>query len=77
VQENAWNFNDPNGVPGFGDLGPEVDIKRMVTKILGEAPRLTLAPGAARRIEQCGRFHVAGSNKARYYRHLPAAAFVG
>ena len=42
-QENDWNFNDPNSVPGFGELGPEVDVKTMVAKILGEAPRLTLA----------------------------------
>jgi hypothetical protein len=43
LQENGWNFNDPNGVPGFGDLGPEVDVKRKVAEILGEAPRVTLA----------------------------------
>jgi len=43
LQENDWNFNDPNGIPGFGELGPEVDVKRMVAKILGEAPRLALA----------------------------------
>jgi hypothetical protein len=42
-QENDWNFNDPDGVPGFGELRPEVDVKRMVAKILGEAPRLVLA----------------------------------
>ena len=42
-QENSWNFNDPNGIPGFGELGPEVDVKRMVAKILGETPRLALA----------------------------------
>jgi hypothetical protein len=46
-QENDWNFNDPNGVPGFGELGPEVDVKRMVAEILGEAPRLTLARWSA------------------------------
>ena len=38
-----WNFNDPNSKPGFGDLGPEVDVKRMVAEIFGEAPRQTLA----------------------------------
>jgi hypothetical protein len=49
LQENDWNFNDPNGVPGFGELGPEVDVKRMVAKILGEAPRLVIAAEAAKR----------------------------
>jgi len=42
-QENDWNFNDPNSVPGFGELGPEVDVKRTVAKILGETPRVALA----------------------------------
>jgi Protein of unknown function (DUF3306) len=43
LQENDWNFNDPNGVLGFGELGPEVDVKTMVAGILGETPRLALA----------------------------------
>jgi len=42
-QENDWNFNDPNSIPGFGEVGPEVDVKGMVAKILGESPRLALA----------------------------------
>jgi uncharacterized protein DUF3306 len=42
-QENDWNFNDPNGIPGFGELGPEVDAKGKVAEILGETPRLALA----------------------------------
>ena len=49
LAENDWNFNDPNSVPGFGDLGPEVDVKRMVAEIRGEAPRLAFAVEAARR----------------------------
>jgi Protein of unknown function (DUF3306) len=43
LQENDWNFKDRNSIPGFGELGPEVDVKRMVAEILGEAPRLALA----------------------------------
>ena len=49
LQENGWNFNDADSVPGFGKLGPEVDVKRMVAQILGEAPRMMLAAEAARR----------------------------
>jgi hypothetical protein len=49
LQENAWNFNDPNSIPGFGELGPEVDVERMVAGILGEPPRLTLAAEMAGR----------------------------
>ena len=43
LQENDWNFNDPNGVPGFGELGPEVDTKKMVAEIFVETPP-TVAP---------------------------------
>ena len=44
MQENGWNFNDPNGIPGFGEIGPEVDVKTMVARIFGEAPRLADRP---------------------------------
>ena len=40
LQESDWNFNDPNGVPGFGELGPEVDTKKMAAEIFGETPKL-------------------------------------
>ena len=49
LQENDWNFNDPKGVPGFGELGPEVDVNRMVAEIRGETPRLAFAAKAAER----------------------------
>jgi len=49
LQENESNFSDPNSVPGSGELGPEVDVKRMVAGILGEASRLPLTVGMARR----------------------------
>jgi hypothetical protein len=42
-QENDWNFNDPDSIPGFGELDPGVDAKRMVAEILGEAPRMAFA----------------------------------
>ena len=43
LQENDWNFDDPDSIPGLGELGPEVDVKTMVAGILGEAPRLAFA----------------------------------
>ena len=46
LQENDWNFNDANSIPGSGEVGPEVDVKRMLAQILGEIPRLTLAAKA-------------------------------
>jgi hypothetical protein len=48
-QENDWNFNDPDSIPGFGELGSGVDVKRMMAGILGEAPRMALAAEAAQR----------------------------
>ena len=51
LAENAWDFNAPGGVPGFGVLSSE-DVKRLVEALLrdpdrGEAP---LAPEADGRI---------------------------
>jgi Protein of unknown function (DUF3306) len=48
-QENDWNFNNPDSMPGFGQLGPEVDVKRMAAEVLGEAPRLVIAAEATGR----------------------------
>lgn len=39
LQENDWNFNDPNGIPGFGELGPNFDVKKMLGDLFGETPR--------------------------------------
>jgi hypothetical protein len=49
LAENDWNFNDPNSIAGFGELGPEVDVKRMVAEFRREAPRPALAAEAAKR----------------------------
>jgi hypothetical protein len=46
LNENDWDFTGPNSAPGFGELGPEVDIDRMVAQIFGDPPRLTLAGSA-------------------------------
>lgn len=36
-QELDWDFNAP-GLPGFGEIGPDVDVKEMARRILGEPP---------------------------------------
>jgi hypothetical protein len=43
LQENGWNFSGPNSIPGFGELGPEVDVREMVARIFGDTPRLQIA----------------------------------
>src|SRR5207302_4676808 len=34
LSENAWDFNAPGGVPGFGPLTPE-DIRRLLDELAG------------------------------------------
>lgn len=35
--ENFWDAAGPEGIPGFGDLDPGLDVKRMVAELFGEA----------------------------------------
>lgn len=39
LSENAWDFNTPDGVPGFGSLDLE-EVRRLVAQMLGE-PQVT------------------------------------
>jgi hypothetical protein len=36
LQENDWNFNDPNGIPGFGPLSPTLDVQKMASALFGK-----------------------------------------
>lgn len=40
LAENAWDFNDPNAMPGFGplDQSPE-EIRQMLAQVMGEVRR--------------------------------------
>jgi hypothetical protein len=45
LQENDWDFTNPAAVPGFGDMPPGYDIKKMIAQIFGEAdPAAEQAP---------------------------------
>jgi hypothetical protein len=48
LAENDWDFNDPNAMFGFGELGPDVDIKRMLAAIFGEKPKEETASSPAK-----------------------------
>ena len=49
LQESDWDFNDPDSILGFGKLGPEVDVEKMVAQILGERTQvLASAPAHSR-----------------------------
>jgi hypothetical protein len=37
--ENYWDAAGPAGVPGFGDLDPNLDVKRLVSELFGETRR--------------------------------------
>ncbi len=34
--ENFWDAAGPDGIPGFGELDPGIDVKRMVSELFGE-----------------------------------------
>jgi hypothetical protein len=36
LQENDWDFTKPEGVPGFGHLPPDFDVKKLLAQIFGE-----------------------------------------
>jgi Protein of unknown function (DUF3306) len=39
LNENFWDAAGPDGVPGFGDLDPNLDVKRLISELFGETPR--------------------------------------
>lgn len=39
LNENFWDAAGPDGIAGFGDLDPNLDVRRMVSELFGEAPR--------------------------------------
>jgi hypothetical protein len=43
----AYDWNTPGGVPGSGEIGPGVDIARMVSQIMGTAESVADQPAAA------------------------------
>jgi hypothetical protein len=40
LQENDWDFTKPDSIPGFGDIAPGYDVKKVVAQLFGgeEAP---------------------------------------
>ena len=38
VSENAWNFNTPNGVPGFGPMDP-AEAQRRLALLTGSSSK--------------------------------------
>jgi hypothetical protein len=44
LNENFWEAAGPDGIPGFGDLDPNFDVRRMVSELFGETPRQDTQP---------------------------------
>lgn len=38
LQENDWVFNKPGPAEGFGPLGPEHDVKKLLAQVFGDQP---------------------------------------
>jgi hypothetical protein len=36
LAENAWDFTDPNAMPGFGPLGTGEDVQRMIAEVVDQ-----------------------------------------
>jgi len=45
--ENFWDAAGPDGIPGFGDLDPNLDVKRMVWELFGEIEPAKTKPETA------------------------------
>jgi hypothetical protein len=51
LAENAWDFTDPNAMPGFGPLEMTEDVRRMIARVVGEigqSAQLAMSDAAAR-----------------------------
>lgn len=44
LNENFWDAAGPDGIPGFGDLDPNLDVRRMVSELFGDGPRQDTQP---------------------------------
>jgi hypothetical protein len=42
--ENYWDAPGPDGIPGFGDLDPDLDVRRMVSELFRETPHQDTPP---------------------------------
>jgi hypothetical protein len=47
AREYAWDFTNPGSMPGFGELGPEVDVKKLVAELFNESPPAAEKPAEA------------------------------
>jgi hypothetical protein len=63
LQENDWDFNDPNGIAGLGPLSPTLDVKKMVAALFGETEQETPPPAAADHLAEAEKQSDASADK--------------
>jgi hypothetical protein len=44
IAENQWDFTKPDSVPGFGSLELTPELRRLVTQLVGNAPKEPIPP---------------------------------
>ena len=59
LAENAWDFNDPTAMPGFGALPPGYDIKKVLAQIFGDGERPAAAEARTQQRADTGEAAVA------------------
>ena len=55
LSENGWDFNAPNGVPGFGPLSADTDMDLLLRQATGQGPAATANPQATADIARADR----------------------
>jgi hypothetical protein len=54
LAENAWDFTDPNAMPGFGPLEDTDEVRRMIARVvneIGQSAQASEGDAAVKRIE--------------------------
>ncbi len=67
-QEMDWDFNSP-GLSGFGEIGPDVDVKKMVARIFGggAADEAAPAPQPSATVTQVASSEVESQSESENY----------
>jgi hypothetical protein len=52
IAENQWDFTQPDGVPGFGSLELTPELRRILARLVGDAPAVADSDAAATPVRQ-------------------------
>ena len=74
LAENDWDFTVPGGAPGFGELDPEVDIKKLVAEVFREAEPEPKSPADPASPAPAPEQHTRLSDKSDITADVPASS---